>query len=85
MVIIPVGILLYLVDSAQGGGLNLSAWARKKLEKKEAAQETEEKAKFISDLTYEGSQGAYSSPIQPSSAFHIRNRLLSKMGEKVGS
>ena len=28
---------------------------------------------------------AYTSPIQPSSAFHLRNRLLSRMGTKVGS
>ena len=26
---------------------------------------------------------AYTSPIQPSSAFHLRNRLLSRIGTKV--
>ena len=31
----PSGILLYIFDSAAGGRLNMSAWARNRLEKKE--------------------------------------------------
>ncbi len=62
----------------------MTAWARRKAEKaKKAAASSEETAKLIPELLPEGARQAYTSPIAPSSAFQIRNRLLSKMGTKV--
>ncbi len=65
------------------GALNLSAWTRRRLERLEKATKDDETVKLIPDLMPEGACETYTSPITPSSAFHIRNRLLSRMGTKV--
>lgn len=76
------GVILYMWDAAKGSILNRSAWARareaKKKEEAEAASKAaeEEKQKLVNAQ-------AYTSPIQPSSAFHLRNRLLSRIGTKI--
>ena len=79
------GILLYVLDSTSGGNLNLSAWTRAKIE---AAKEKEEEAKKqeaakAKDILNSGTRAPYVSNITPPSAFHIRNRYLSRMGAKV--
>ncbi len=75
----------------------MSAWSRAKLEKQEKAEEEAAKAAAaintkVGGLPKDPNTGSgifdsgiksYSSPITPSSAFHIRNRMLSKMGTKV--
>ncbi len=84
-----VGIILYVLDAGSGSVLNRSAWSRRKLEKeKEEAQKLKEAEKqpiFDAGPADTGVHGRiqYTSPITPNSAFHIRNRMLSKLGAKV--
>ena len=81
------GILLYVLDSTSGGNLNLSAWTRAKIEKakKEEEEAKKQEAAKSKDILNSGTRAPYVSNITPSSAFHIRNRYLSKMGAKVCS
>ena len=89
----PPGILVYILDSGAGGNLNKSAWARKRIQQEEDAQKQKEKeaASSVSsnvagkDVFESGGSYSYTSPFRPNSAFHIRNRLLSKMGTTVSS
>ena len=88
---------MYLLDSGSDGRLNLSAWARKKIEEDEALRKEGEDPLprklphsgittsnvTYSEVTIRGGVKSYTSPIAPSSAFHIRNRMMSKMGAKV--
>ncbi|XP_064393937.1 major facilitator superfamily domain-containing protein 1-like isoform X2 [Halichondria panicea] len=82
------GILIYILDSGAGGKLNMSAWHRRKVLAEEEALEQKEKeaAGNVStssggkDIFESGGSYNYTSPFKPNSAFHIRNRLLSKMG-----
>ena len=80
------GTLLYVLDSTSGGNLNLSAWTRAKIEKAKKEEEEEAKkqeAAKAKDILNSGTRAPYVSNITPPSAFHIRNRYLSKMGAKV--
>ena len=69
----------------------MSAWARKKIQDEEDAKKKQEKeaANNVSsnvvgkDVFESGASYSYTSPFKPNSAFHIRNRLLSKMGTTV--
>lgn len=78
------GVLLYVIDFTSEGTLNLSSWARHRLEK-----EKEEKEKIALDkngISPGGvSDGSGEIPIalQPHSAFQLRNRLLSRMGAQI--
>ena len=81
------GILVYVLDSASGGNLNLAAWTRAKIEKEKEREEEEKKQKEAAakekDLLESGTRAPYVSSVTPRSAFHIRNRYLSRMGAKV--
>ena len=85
--LLHTGILLYILDSTSGGNLNLSAWTRAKIEKAKEKEEEEEKkrqeAAKAKDILNSGTRAPYVSNISPPSAFHIRNRYLSRMGAKV--
>ena len=77
----------------------MSAWARKKKENKEKEDQKKyeesvaseklpiyaTKGATYSEVTVEGGLKvkSYTSPITPNTAFHIRNRMMSKMGAKV--
>ena len=69
----------------------MAAWTRNKLQKEEDNKKKQEKEAAVNvssslpgrDVFEAGTSSSYSSPITPSSAFHIRNRLLSKMGAPV--
>lgn len=75
------GILLYILDSGSGGELNKTAWARRREEKeKEEQKKLEEQDK---EGEKEGVADSYTSNIAPSTAFQIRNRLLSRVGTKA--
>ncbi len=82
---------MYILDSGSGGKLNMSAWHRRKVLAEEEALEQKEKeaAGCVStssggkDIFESGASYNYTSPFKPNSAFHIRNRLLSKMGAPV--
>jgi MFS family permease len=79
-----LGIFLYLVDSTRSNGvLNMSSWARNKL-----AQEEEDRDKMGSTEIPRTSDGAIQvplphNPLRPASAFHVRNRFLSRMGAQI--
>jgi len=88
------GIILYVLDARAGSVLNMSAWGRRRLEKEKAAAKKDdeaEKVPVLGDVSPSGigySTGIkgkvqYTSPIMPNSAFHIRNRMLSKLGAQV--
>lgn len=77
------GVVLYMWDAAKGNILNRAAWVRKREAKeKEEAEAAAEKAAEQEKQRLVNSK-AYTSPIQPSSAFHLRNRLLSRIGTKM--
>ena len=62
------------------------AWERRRLEKQEeeaAKVKVQVPVQRSQDIFESGLPKPYASPVVPSSAFHIRNRLLSKMGTKV--
>ncbi len=75
----------------------MSAWGRAKLEKEKKARESvspspsspinvpkKDTSGGRIDVFHSGTKDSYvTPPIPPSSAFHIRNRMLSKMGAKV--
>ncbi len=71
----------------------MSAWHRKKVLAEEEAQEQRDKEAASSvikssggkDVFESGDSYNYSSPFRSQSAFHIRNRLLSKMGAPVSN
>lgn len=86
------GILLYILDSGSGGRLNMTAWTRAKLEKEKEQNTspsspinvTPAKDSAVSSGIFDsGIRENYNSPVVPSTAFHIRNRMLSKMGAKM--
>ena len=77
-----------MLDFTSGGNLNLSAWTRAKIEKAKEREKEEEEAKKqeaakTKDILNSGTRAPYESNISPPSAFHIRNRFLSRMGAKV--
>ncbi|XP_019850662.1 PREDICTED: major facilitator superfamily domain-containing protein 1-like [Amphimedon queenslandica] len=77
-------IALYLVDSVKYNGvLNLSYWERKKIadEEKNKDDTTTISSNGIADIQAEAAIAA--NPIRPMSAFHVRNRLLSRMGAQI--
>lgn len=72
----------------------MTAWTRAKREKEEKAEKDaspgspinsvpSKDATASSGIFDSGIREDYSSPVMPSTAFHIRNRMLSKMGAKV--
>ncbi|XP_065887478.1 major facilitator superfamily domain-containing protein 1-like [Dysidea avara] len=76
------GVVLYMYDAAKGSKLNKPAWVRRREAKK---KEESESAAMITNEEKEriNSTKPYTSPIQPSSAFHLRNRLLSRIGTRM--
>ncbi|XP_054771784.2 major facilitator superfamily domain-containing protein 1-like [Lytechinus pictus] len=68
-------VLMYLVDSTRGGGLNLSTRERKALAKKEEED--------LKEKLHQSELPSTSSTIQPQSAFALRNRYLSRLGAKL--
>ena len=78
------GVLLYILDSGAGGELNKTAWARNRAEKeKKAREEMESEKKKAGEAMKTRGGDSYTSEIAPSTAFHIRNRYLSRVGTKV--
>lgn len=73
------GIALYIYDTTHGGKLNKSAWARAREAKKDADTSRSRTSSFGSIRA----PAEYTSPIPAASAFYLRNRFLSKMGEKI--
>ncbi|KAL5475426.1 hypothetical protein EMCRGX_G025241 [Ephydatia muelleri] len=73
------GIALYVYDATHGGKLNLSAWARAREAKKDEGVSRSRTSSFGSIRV----PIKYTSPIPAASAFYLRNRFLSKMGEKI--
>ena len=82
-----VGIILDVLDSWSG-----TAWGKRRLENEKKEEEKKEKIPIVGEgypggTTYleVSPQGKiqYTSPITPNSAFHIGNRMLSKLGAKV--
>ena len=75
----------------------MTAWARAKLEKAEKEEDglptipetpiinvgVPSRDSTSSGIFDSGIREDYSSPVVPRTAFHIRNRMLSKMGAKV--
>ena len=78
------GIFLYILDSGAGGELNKTAWARNRAEReKKAREELEAEKKKTGEAMKACEADSYASHITPSTAFHIRNRYLSRVGTKV--
>jgi MFS family permease len=78
------GVLLYVLDSGAGGELNKTAWARNREEKeKKAREEMEAEKKRAGEAMKTRGDDSYTSEITPSTAFHIRNRYLSRVGTKM--
>ena len=83
---------IYVLDSGSG-----TAWGKRRLEKGKERRSQEEEEKEKIPIVGEGYSGGgttylevspqgkiqYTSPITPNSAFHLRNRMLSKLGAKV--
>ena len=83
-VVVCAGVLLYVLDSGAGGELNKTAWARNREEKeKKAREEMEAEKKRAGEAMKTRGDDSYTSEITPSTAFHIRNRYLSRVGTKV--
>ena len=74
---------MYVLDSGSGGELNKTAWARAREERERKEEEEEEEKKRAAENMRAGVGDSYSSNITPSTAFHIRNRFLSRVGTKV--
>jgi nitrate/nitrite transporter NarK len=78
------GILLYIMDSGAGGELNQTAWARAREEReKKEREEKEAEKKKAGEMMKTRAGESYTSNITPSTAFHIRNRFLSRVGTKA--
>ena len=71
------------MDSGAGGELNKTAWTRAREEREKKEEEEKEEKKRVTEGTGAGVAGSYSSNITPSTAFHIRNRFLSRVDTKV--
>lgn len=86
-VALMLGIILYVLDSAKGSNINISAKKRKALAKKEEEEATsgsdnvsneDEKVPINTDA-YKVKPAPYESPIEPRSSAQIRMRYMSRM------